>query len=62
MRCSFDVKESLLRVLALSHDWIIHADVDEHHVYPEDVTAFLGRCDWHGINVVMGELQDRVAR
>ena len=50
-----------MRAVSLQHDWILHADVDEFHEYPEDVTAFLTHCDARGMNVVSGILRDRAS-
>ena len=52
-----------MRSVSLQHDWILHADMDEHHVYPRlPITKFLAKCDKKRANVVMGHFRDRVAR
>ncbi len=52
----------MVRSLALQHDWVIHADVDEHQDFPESVEAFLDKCGQRGINTVVGQFRDRVTR
>ena len=43
-------------------DWILVADSDEFHEYPDhNVTSFLSRMDVHGYNVVNGIFLDRVS-
>ncbi|CAL6339127.1 unnamed protein product [Bathycoccus prasinos] len=43
-------------------DWILVADSDEFHEYPNhNVTSFLSRMDTHGYNVVNGIFLDRVS-
>ena len=50
-----------MRSVSLQHDWIMHADMDEHHVYPSSpISAFLDMCTEMGVNVVVGEFRDRV--
>ena len=52
-----------MRSVSLQHDWIMHADMDEHHVYPKgsSVVDFLRKCEKRGVTVVMGHYRDRVA-
>jgi hypothetical protein len=42
-------------------DWVISADVDELHEYPEPLKAFLARLDREGVDVVQGPFVDRLA-
>lgn len=42
-------------------DWILSADSDEFHEYPEPLAAFLGRCDRMGITCTQGVFIDRLA-
>ena len=61
-KCSYS-QEGLIRSVSLQHDWIVHADMDEHHVYPQvPLSVFLNKCDRSGVNVITGMWQDRVAR
>lgn len=41
--------------------WILNADVDEYHEYPELLHAFLERCDTMGVDCVQGPFIDRLA-
>ncbi len=43
-------------------DWIISADIDEFHEYPEPLDAFLDHCEAQGVNAVQGVFVDRLAR
>lgn len=42
-------------------DWVISADVDEFHFYPEPLEAFLARCDAMKVDCVQGVFVDRMA-
>ncbi|MGF1477767.1 MAG: glycosyltransferase family 2 protein [Geminicoccaceae bacterium] len=42
-------------------DWVLSADVDEFHEYPEPLADFLGRCDAMNVNVAHGVFIDRLA-
>ena len=42
-------------------DWVISADVDEFHAYPEPLDAFLERCARMGVDCVQGPFIDRLA-
>ncbi|NNU16850.1 hypothetical protein HK107_11025 [Parvularcula sp. ZS-1/3] len=42
-------------------DWVLSADVDEYHEYPERLPAFLERCGQMGVDCVQGVFIDRVA-
>ncbi len=46
---------------ALAEDWVISADVDEFHEYPEPLIQFIERCDQIGVNCVQGPFIDRLA-
>ena len=46
---------------AAPDDWVISADVDELHEYPEPLDDFLGRCDKIGADCVQGPFIDRLA-
>lgn len=41
-------------------DWVISADVDELHEYPEPLGAFLNRCEALGVDCVQGVFIDRL--
>jgi len=43
-----------------SEDWVISADVDEFHQFPERLPIFLDRCEALGANVVQGVFVDRI--
>jgi len=45
-----------------AHDWVVSADVDEFHLYPEPLPDFLDRCERLGVNVVQGVFVDRLQR
>ena len=40
--------------------WVLSADIDEFHRYPEPLPAFLLRCERLGVNVVQGVFVDRL--
>ncbi|MEM7490750.1 MAG: glycosyltransferase family 2 protein [Pseudomonadota bacterium] len=42
-------------------DWVISADLDEFHHYPEPLPAFLARCAEMGVDCVQGVFIDRLA-
>jgi len=42
-------------------DWLISADVDEFHEYPESLERFLGYCERRGVDCVQGVFIDRLA-
>ncbi len=42
-------------------DWIVNADVDEFHEYPDELHSFLESCDNKGVNVIQSSLIDRIA-
>lgn len=42
-------------------DWLLSADVDELHEYPEPLSTFLARCERMGVNCVQGVFIDRLA-
>ena len=41
--------------------WVLSADVDEFHEYPEPLPDFLGRCAALGADCVQGPFVDRLA-
>lgn len=43
-------------------DWVVSADVDEFHEYPETLRDILARCDRLGVNVIQGVFIDRLAQ
>ncbi|MEE4539959.1 MAG: glycosyltransferase family 2 protein [Erythrobacter sp.] len=45
----------------VAEDWVISADVDEFHEYPEDLPRFLARCEAMAVDVVQGPFIDRLA-
>jgi len=54
-------RREVQRRLAAPDDWVISADVDELHEYPEALEDFLAFCDSRGINTVQGVFIDRLA-
>jgi hypothetical protein len=46
---------------AAPEDWVISADVDELHEYPEPLDAFLARCARERVDCVQGVFIDRLA-
>lgn len=47
--------------VAAPDDWILNADVDEHHVYPCPLDDLIAFCERLGADVVQGVLVDRLA-
>lgn len=47
--------------LAGPEDWVLSADVDEFHEYPEPLDAFLDRCARLGVTCAQGPMIDRLA-
>ncbi|MGF1553071.1 MAG: hypothetical protein ACFBWO_11320 [Paracoccaceae bacterium] len=54
-------RRALQAAEAGADDWIVSADVDEFHEYPEPLHAFLARCDALGVDGVQGPFIDRLA-
>lgn len=54
-------RRTLQSSVAGPQDWVISADVDEFHAYPEPLDAFLARCDRLGVDCVHGPFVDRLA-
>ena len=54
-------RRELQKRLCGEQDWVISADVDEFHFYPEPLTDFLARCDALKVNCVQGVFVDRLA-
>lgn len=48
--------------VASPDDFVLTADVDEFHEYPEPLVRFLARCDRLGANAVQGVFVDRLAK
>ena len=44
-----------------ANDWVIHADLDEFHIYPQPLPAFVRMCEDHGYTFVQGKWADRLA-
>jgi hypothetical protein len=42
-------------------DWVLHADLDEFHIYPDTLRAFLDSCTDAGHTFAQGKWVDRVA-
>ncbi len=42
-------------------NWLLSADIDEMHEYPEPLPTFLARCERLGVDAVQGPLIDRLA-
>ena len=53
-----------MRAVSLQHDWILHADMDEHHVYPlVPIKQFLAKIvRKKGSNAVGAYYRDRVTK
>ena len=73
----YEIQESLARRFVLQQDWVLNADLDEHHHYPwpfhpagganqsdgsggGGIVRYLSECEDREINVIFGELKDRV--
>lgn len=54
-------RRDLQRRHAQPGDWIINADIDEHHQYPTALSAIIQYCEMKGYNCVQGFLVDRLA-
>ena len=55
------VRREAQRAVAAPEDWVLSADVDEFHAYPEALPAFLARCEGWGVTCVQGPFIDRLA-
>lgn len=54
-------RRDLQRRVAEPEDWVLNADVDEFHEYPEPLPAFLEHCEQEGVDCVQGVFIDRLA-
>ena len=60
-RAMWQRRRELQARVAGPRDWVISADVDEFHAYPEPLPAFLARCARMGVDCVQGPFVDRLA-
>ena len=56
----WQARRALQAELAAPDDWVLSADVDEFHEYPEPLSPFLRRCANMGVSCVQGPFIDRV--
>ncbi|WP_299819404.1 hypothetical protein [uncultured Jannaschia sp.] len=54
-------RRALQMRVARPGDWILNADADEHHVYPDAPAAIAAYCERKGYNAVQGVMIDRLA-
>lgn len=54
-------RRAMQRRIARPDDWVLSADVDEFHEYPEPLAAFLKRCERVGVTCAQGPMIDRLA-
>ncbi|GFE64898.1 hypothetical protein [Litoreibacter roseus] len=54
-------RRRLQRDIADRGDWILNADVDEHHAYPGSIGSVIAHCETKGYNAVQGVLIDRLS-
>jgi hypothetical protein len=44
-----------------AEEWVLHADIDEFHIYPDTLKLFLQQCDRDGQTFIQGKWVDRIA-
>ena len=50
----WETRRALQRDVARPGDWIVNADMDEHHVYPAAISGIVRHCHAKGHNAVQG--------
>ena len=58
----WEQRRLLQQDIAHPGDWLINADVDEHHAYPAPIKEICDYCRQKGYNGIQGFLIDRLAR
>ncbi|HSJ69072.1 MAG TPA: hypothetical protein VK921_15415 [Anditalea sp.] len=56
----WEKRREIQQRVAKEDDWIISADVDEFHEFPDELRIFLAYCNKKGINCVQGVFIDRL--
>ena len=56
----WEKRREIQQRVATKEDWVISADVDEFHEFPDDLNVFLNYCENKGINCVQGVFIDRL--
>lgn len=54
-------RRELQRRVATAEDWVINADIDEHHDYPATLGTLIAYCERKGYTCVQGMMIDRLA-
>ncbi|WP_299652299.1 hypothetical protein [uncultured Jannaschia sp.] len=54
-------RRALQMRIARPEDWVLNADADEHHAYPDTPAAIARYCERKGYNAVQGVMIDRLA-
>ena len=54
-------RRALQMRVARPEDWVLNADADEHHAYPDAPAAIARYCERKGYNAVQGVMIDRLA-
>jgi len=57
----WEKRREVQQKMAKPEDWIISADVDELHEFPDDLPKFLTYCEKKGVNCVQGVFIDRLS-
>lgn len=57
----WEKRREVQRKVAKANDWVISADVDEFHEFPDDLPVFLSYCDKQQLNCIQGVFIDRLA-
>ena len=56
----WEKRRDLQARIASEQDWVISADVDEFHEYPQSLPSLLRHCDRTGVNCIQGVFIDRL--
>jgi len=56
----WEKRREIQQRVAKKEDWVISADVDEFHEFPDELKVFLDYCNKKGINCVQGVFIDRL--
>ncbi|WP_018984770.1 glycosyltransferase family protein [Salinimonas chungwhensis] len=57
----WEKRREIQKTVAKADDWIISADVDEFHEFPDDLKKFLAYCDKKNLHCIQGVFIDRLA-
>lgn len=56
----WEERRALQRLVAQPGDWILNADMDEHHIYPDDPSRIVALCRRLDVTAVQGMMVDRL--